>query len=107
MEKLQANDVANLCDVWEGYITEIGYDTFWCRIVSLGEADLEYETEFPLSVWSERDKEALEPGLFFWIRANNRLHFALSKQRFSKKDIKRIWQAAHDLCEKLHPLKEE
>ncbi|SPD76314.1 conserved hypothetical protein [uncultured Desulfobacterium sp.] len=70
---------------WEGYVAEIGDETFTARLIDLT-ADAEQEEEeadFPISELSDTDKQLLRPGAIFRWAIGYRRTRSGSKERVS------------------------
>jgi hypothetical protein len=70
---------------WEGYVVEIGDETFVARLIDLtSEAKQEEEeVDFPISELSETDKQRLRPGAIFRWAIGYRKTSSGSKERVS------------------------
>jgi hypothetical protein len=89
---------------WEGYVVEIGNDSFTARLrdVTAGSMHEEEEAEFPLDDISESDRDLLKPGAIFrWAIGYLRTRGG-TKRRISQIVFRRLPQwTARDLKESL------
>ncbi len=52
---------------WEGFVTEVGSDTFWARLIALKGDAPDQEAEFYLEDIDTEDRSMLKPGaVFYW-----------------------------------------
>lgn len=93
---------------WEGYVVEIGNDSFTARLrdVTAGGMHEEEEAEFPLDDISESDRDLLKPGAIFrWAIGYLRTRGG-TKRRISQIVFRRLPQwTARDLDDSLRDAK--
>ena len=63
----KAEDQFRVLQKWQGYVIEVGEETFWARLVTLVGKEPDQEAEIYLAEVQEYDRDWVEPGaVFYW-----------------------------------------
>ncbi len=93
--------MSHIVEIWDGYVTEICDDSFWCRLED--EDGDEYEASFGFHIIPEHEKEFLSLGAILNIGFLNDGGFIFNfyKEVWTQKEIDEAKKRADEFIEQL------